>query len=999
MAAYLLLSGLPAAFALAALHLLLLFAGAVAAERRIGSRQPVADGERLFMIGLLFLLAGFSLSFLLLALRAQTRTALLCGSGLWCALMIALEPSAIAWRCRDLVQPFREPRSVALALAACTAAVFACCGLVLFLPHSMFGDVEKAYLAVAKYFALSNRLVLDDPVYLWDEQVRAFAQTQEVVLSAGYLLAKDPGAKLVAWSIVAVELAGTYAVCRAVGKLSAAWSWFATLAFALCPILFELSATVRPENLLTVAGLAMLYLADGIETDSRRNLPLFACAAGLAIGAKYTGLVLVAAVCCAWAPSLLRAVRRARASTVALSLLALVPGAFWYARNLFLWGTVVSMKPYGTYHLTIHYPPLRSVTDVAAFVARGFLETSRYTEYGDFGYGAWGALFVPSLLWSLRATTALRRLATFAAAYVAVMLSATRQIRYLAPVVPALLLLIAAGLQEVASHARHALRKWTASFAFAAVGLQLWFTAAVNGPREVGWALTELTAGRRLPGSPPLEPYRTLNGHLRPDDVVMTSFGSDNYASEAKQFRGDPLNSFADLLARQGVFEPNYWLDSDNLAGIKGASYFNDPAFLASVTETVASAGMYWNPAILAHLRRPLPLALTRLRDAIVAQGWDLAATQLASAEFKRLSPLDVVLGAPLRAGGIDRQLYRFESDWDEAYLGAGEPFSVLARHFDEPLPAGPIPKPHAPVLEARDPVIAVHREGLSRDGESLSWKAEADGARISYLIERTWPQDGALVEVYVQGSIDSDDSIVAAMGEPGAERSFAISGVDCRWWCFGGAWRMDQRAWLTLRLNPGGSTAVRNVCLVFRRPSALDPAASWLPLGLRLEQRGIAAAPQLRGAVAYLHDAVWVRGLETDAATVGEVTTERVRFDRLAGRWSRVPEATGAEGRVHYTMRLSDTIRGRALTAQIFLRGRVYDRDASMLVAAKAGSRRFELRAPIFENLAASSVPWFGSFDVPADAKEILLDVSMMGRPFGSRVMLSELLLVLAAK
>jgi len=67
-------------------------------------------------------------------------------------------------------------------------------------------------------------------------------------------------------------------------------------------------------------------------------------------------------------------------------------------------------------------------------------------------------LFIPALLWSLRMTSAFRRLAIFAAAYTAVMISATRQLRYLAPVVPFMLVLIAVGLQDLAAHAGPALR-------------------------------------------------------------------------------------------------------------------------------------------------------------------------------------------------------------------------------------------------------------------------------------------------------------------------------------------------------------------------------------------------------------------------------------------------------------------------------------------------------------------------------------------------------------
>jgi len=192
------------------------------------------DAPRVFMAQAVFFLTIFTHSFVFLAFGQFTKP-LLAGSALvWTLSWVLIERkklSEIFTRATPAVSTRSSSTKLEGFFLAGIIAMLCISGVVYFYPGTIGGDSDKAYLAIAKFFARGKSLLLQDPVVIRDAQgLRGFPYFEEIYLAAGYALDGNFGAKLFAWLIVASKFSLIYFVAQRILCLSRA----ASLGLVLC---------------------------------------------------------------------------------------------------------------------------------------------------------------------------------------------------------------------------------------------------------------------------------------------------------------------------------------------------------------------------------------------------------------------------------------------------------------------------------------------------------------------------------------------------------------------------------------------------------------------------------------------------------------------------------------------------------------------------------------------------------------------------------------------
>ena len=647
---------------------------------------------------LAFIATVFGHTFSLLALQALHSTSLLLWAAGWTTLWALIERETILTDLasfRSWLKTVSLDSSLDSFLGAALTLVVLFSGLIYLVPDALCGDSDKAYLAIAKFYANANSLFLRDAALVRDG-MRSFPHFEEVYFAAGYILNGALGAKLLAWLLVCVKLYVFYFVAVSAAGLSRSAAKLVVLSFCLTPIFLELHAIERPENLLAITALLLFWTCESAKRARLRGnadaalhyLALGVVCACVAVSVKYTaGFFFVALAVVYWDLVLfaLRNLPRLVVRHGALLIGSLVIAAFWYARNIVQWKEIVSYAPFDRYHLTVHFPPLRSAHDILAFIQSGLLDTSTYTEYGSFGYGFWGVILIGGLVAALSRPGVTRRAALVTLLFSILLLNSTRQIRYLGAVLPIgymaifLFVLTSRVRTQFATGSR-----WKEAWAGVFLLVQAATALAVNAPDSVGrsfknklaFADRDLSKFGGLAGQ--------INEVVKPHEIMLTSAYDANFNLEGILMRGDPIWSFGQLQKIVNEVRPPYFLLAAPGAKIYDFPFFNDLAFFESVAEPKLYAGNLY--LLKADQRK-----FDRVANYVERQGWPLPKTVIVSEALKQKYPMQLVLAEELKIPGLPHRLFRLAGMWwqggDYRDYGATETFvpgAQLTHYFED---------------------------------------------------------------------------------------------------------------------------------------------------------------------------------------------------------------------------------------------------------------------------------------------------------------------------
>ena len=633
-----------------------------------------------FLPSIVFLSLAPLLSGMLLALHLHTISAV------FSLLLMVLSLAAVIFYRSDARTVFFPEESPALReLSAdfarlCVALLVGIAAILLLYPESLAGDSEKAYLAYPKYFALSNSIVITDPAWLRNVMA-GYHHTQEIFLSTGYLLSGDTGIKLFALLFVILKCQLFLLIGRSLLGLSPTLSLLALASYLLFPLTFEMHAIVRPENSLTVALLSLFYLFELLRDVRRRNwsqeffalLCMSALCAGLAVSIKLTALYFLPA--CAlvfWREALFafKNLRQLRLAHYCLLSVSVLIGASWFIRNFLQFGFLINMSPFEKYHLTVWFPPIRTLSEAWTFLREGMIRADRYTEFGgQLGYGFLGFVLLPATIWTLGKNGRVQRLALVSLLYGAMLLFCTRQIRYLAPVVPGFALCLFA-LRVPSFRLEQWMRRNAATLCYLIIATQTLVSYQVLTSSGIIPALRRRFVGMATHPDDAPSYIAPLNKVLSPEDSVLTPYFDMNYFLKAKPFRGDPIDSWSTLSSLQKEHHFSHWLIPPY--AIEPRNYFfNDKTFIEALSDPLVTSRADWDPNWHIQIFQPNRRLLRAMDQLVRDRGWDPKKTLIVSGKRKLDAQSMYVLGERVSLPGSGEDFYRVRG----AFLDDGTAF------------------------------------------------------------------------------------------------------------------------------------------------------------------------------------------------------------------------------------------------------------------------------------------------------------------------------------
>ena len=338
-----------------------------------------------------------------------------------------------------------------------------------------------------------------------------------------------------------------------------------------------------------------------------------------------------------------------------LLVVAISVAAFWYVRNIVLWGEIVSYSPYGKYHLTVFFPPLRSVADVWGYLSESFVFSSKYTEFLDFAFGPLGIFFWGGLVAGVAFSGPTRRVALLVLLYTVLLANSTRQIRYLLPVVPLGLCVLFSLARSLSPKAlRIVSQRFSGGLVFAAIFFQAGIALAISYNSNVGNAFRERMRfiEKDMTRNEPV--YAPINDLVHYPQMILTSHLDTNYSIDAQLLRVDPLSGLADLQKKIKTYNAEYFLLA--APGVQPRILlFNDFDFFDSISDFKLSS-------FHLHLFAYNPEKLNKLVRYCREQGWDLGTTLIVSERLKTTFPKELVVGEELKIPGLKHRLFRLQA-------------------------------------------------------------------------------------------------------------------------------------------------------------------------------------------------------------------------------------------------------------------------------------------------------------------------------------------------
>ncbi len=656
----------------------------LAARRLIRQSLPSlqdVEGANVMLGSLLFFSLIFLNSYLLLGLGAYSSKYLFGIAAGSAAFMLFLERKQLFRASIPRTKTVGPPDVLGDFLATATGLLLLFAGFMYLYPGALTSDANKGYLAIAKFYVLSNSLLLEAPAWSM-MNMRAFPHMQEIILSAGYLLGQNIGAKLLAWLIVVAKLHAVYFLGRQTFRFSRSEAYLSVLLFGLAPLMLELNSVVRPENLLTVFT---LYLVFALERASQaisisdqgpskkaqpsveaiRYIVLAGVLGLLTASVKYTAFfVLLACTLVYWRVALY-ALRNLLACLqrgwIPLALSAAI-GGFWYLRNVILWDQIVCMVPRGTYHLTVWFPPLRSLSEVWTFLLEGLIRTNAYTEFPAFAYGPLAWLLIPTLLVGLTADARLRRVSAVALLYSAFLLFSTRQIRYLAIILPFAYVALVALLASFnpGKQLRGAGPRFGSSVYFVVIALSAAIALQVNHGHlaVVGPGAIERFELAEKDFSKVSRHYAPINEQVHYPSLAMTSLLDVNYEIDAQVYRIDPIRSLGRMKRALDKYSFSHFLTNDYFSLNPNAYVFGDREFIHGLGNNRVEASSL-------HMLEIDQPRVEQLFQKLERLGWDLDQTLLVSEPHFRRHASTFEIGERFELEGFPERLYRVNGLWE----------------------------------------------------------------------------------------------------------------------------------------------------------------------------------------------------------------------------------------------------------------------------------------------------------------------------------------------
>jgi hypothetical protein len=539
------------------------------------------------------------------------------------------------------------------------------------------GDSNKAYLAFPRFYSLANALLLLEPGWTSEHNVMAgYHHTQEMVLSTGYLLGKTLGAKYFMWSIVLLKIHALYALGRYTFRMSSTQALFMITSFMLIPICFEMNSIERPENMMTLFCMYTVIILEFLSKEffhkeeerevntKPKNLFSYAILIyfllSYVVSIKLTALFFIVALIIAYPKvylGLLKSLKLITMKHVLILFCFTLICCFWFIRNYVLWGFLVNMTPYGQYHLTIWFPPIRDIQSAYEFLTGGFIYVKKYTEFVNLGYGVAGFLIVPVMLVGLAKKS---RILIVSFAYVALILLSTTQIRYLAPVIP----LIVCGGYAILFE-----RDWTKKITDQSsqfrinqiAALLIFFQVLINVPivfaSEVGPFLKRRLTfqDKNLIQLP--TPYSEINKIVKYPQRVLAPYIDSNYMLRAKIFRGDPYLNLHKIAEYQKRYGFTHWLTHSSIQDIEKL-HFGDVEFLESVADPLLKKSSADDDSWWYYLFRYNEDKFKSLVLYVKQQNWDLKKTAIVSENLLKENPF-YIQGERIVLNNLRYPLYR----------------------------------------------------------------------------------------------------------------------------------------------------------------------------------------------------------------------------------------------------------------------------------------------------------------------------------------------------
>lgn len=880
-----------------------------------------ADNPRLILSQALFFITVFSQAFVLLAVKTFHQPVLFSTGVLWALILCLVER-------REIVRIVSARPNITASYSRLTGFFFV--GILLLLefsavlylyPGAIGGDSDKGYIALAKFFTRGNSLILTDPAVLRDA-IRSFPYFEEIYLAAGYLLSANFGAKLFAWLIVVSKFSTLYFVVTRVLSLSSGAALGLVLCYGLMPHHLEIHAIQRPENVLTIFMLLLVYLIErargSLERKDQSSFERLIITAGVLscviISIKYTALFFLVGLAVVYWRSTLKTLLSVvpifrRGYLILLPSLAVA--AFWYIRNIVLWGEVVSITPYGRYHLTVMFPPLHGVADIWLFIRDSLVHTAQYTEFGNFAYGFFGVVFWGGVVAALAIKGSTRRFALLVLLYSVLLFSSTRQIRYLLPLLPFGLAAIFALCKSVAnSRSGHLVLRIAEPLVFLAILIQAVSALIVNFHGVAGQSFRErirlvdkdLTRNELV--------YSVINDIVKYPELILTSHYDANYSLDAKMLRADPLTSIGALGRKAKDNGAGYFLLAS--PGVDPRIlFFNDTDFFDSIADFKVDS-------VYLSLFKAVPEKLDRLARYIEQQGWQLDQTLIISEKLKHSFPFFYITAEEIRLPGLKHRLYRVAAmRWSGGNLrkfGQTETFNLgadIASYFEDGL------SPAAGKALSSQRVVE-NLEAYVESGKSLLRTVGGAAGKLHYKIDLSDLEFSQSVVVDVYARLQTTQNSTTLVVEEVSKPLPAYVSLDTWQYLDSRMHQLNSKEPLDISLEfQAGQPQIifRGLRVIIRNPNELlEP----LPfVAARLEE----GKPMKRTAKLFWLSETFSGTLKASANARFETEREGVRVKKLDNNVS-VMAAVRTRGYKKYQFKLPPEIREGGL-AKIYLSGK----------------------------------------------------------------------------
>lgn len=539
-------------------------------------------------------------------------------------------------------------------------------------PDAVAGDSEKAYLAFVRFYAESNTLLLNDPGWL-DNVMAGYHHTQEMFLSIGWALGGDTGTKIFALSLVISKFWMLFHLARNIFNFSTQTTLFALVCYGLIPTSLEINSVVRPENSLTLIAIALVLSLEvahlnrsKVEKQNTINYSilifLITC---IGFSIKQTGAYLALGSLLMYPLVWKKIIQDLIFSSKGRvwGLISVLIGFSWIIRNLLRFGYVTNMPPFGQYHLTSWFPPIRSFGELWMMITESMIHVSRFTEFTDLGYGVFGYVFYPILFFSIFIPGIPRRLSGLTLIYIALLFISTRQIRYLLPVIPFFILCFTFIFHKFYSENKN--RNVLALLIPTSIIIQLILAKLVLTQST----LFPLTVDRVLAIQNPTilttGPVSVINSHTSEKDRIILPYIDLNYSMKAKMFRGEPYDSLGKLEKVQKTAVVSHLMTQSYYTKSGNSPLFNDIDFLSLIAEPIVKTSSRINPDWWFLLFRLHPGALQSMVKDFKEINLDPYKILPVSEQYKNDRKLDLISSTPIFLKNFWEPIYLLGATWD----------------------------------------------------------------------------------------------------------------------------------------------------------------------------------------------------------------------------------------------------------------------------------------------------------------------------------------------